>query len=196
MQRSELLATADRVVRAAYDHTVSNGGGLTGEQLAKALGLTHPQAKQAINYAAQQGWLEVTSTWGESVPTWVELSREGMRYVDALFGDRTDRSTAPPQVVYNVSGNNARINVQSHDASVNVVTVAEAALFEQIDQAIARQVPAGEEQSALRAAAKALQAAPDKSSRMKRYADFVQLAANHAAVLQPFFPALTQLLTG
>src|SRR5207244_2682771 len=49
-------------------------------------------------------------------------------------------SVHPPQVVYNLSGPNARVNIQSTDSSTNVVNVESADLFDKLRNTIQESV--------------------------------------------------------
>ena len=65
-------------------------------------------------------------------------------YLGALTVQRVNAAEAPsrhrpaagPQVVYNLIGPNARVNIQSSDSSTNVVSVESAVLFDNLREAI------------------------------------------------------------
>ncbi len=105
--------------------------------------------------------------------------------------------TAPPpstQIVYNLIGPNARVNIQSADSSTNVVNVEASALFEALRRAIAESIQDEALQKGLRERVDAMQAVAGTRSFIDRYKDFIGLAADHVTVFAPFLPALTQLL--
>ena len=104
------------------------------------------------------------------------------------------RPTAGPQVVYNLIGSNARVNIQSSDSSTNVVSVESAVLFDDLrgaiqesslDSAVARQLIQN---------VSAMQSAVGTETFSERYKKFIALAADHMTLVAPFLPALTQLL--
>jgi hypothetical protein len=97
---------------------------------------------------------------------------------------------------YNLTGANARFNINSVDSSTNVVSQAPAELFDAIRSAIQTMLPAGQRQQDLLAATAGLEQEAGKPTFGQRYAQFMALAANHMEVLAPFIPALTQMLPG
>ena len=104
------------------------------------------------------------------------------------------RPAEGPQVVYNLIGSNARVNIQSSDSSTNVVNVESAVLFDNLRGAI-------EESSADSAVARqliqnvsAMQSAVGTETFGERYKEFIAAAADHMSLVAPFLPALTQLL--
>jgi len=99
-------------------------------------------------------------------------------------------------VIYNLTGPNARFNINSVDSSTNVVNQAPPEFFEALRLAIQSRIAAGQEQEALLAATTDLEQENGKPSFAQRYAQFMALAANHMEVLTPFIPALTQMLSG
>lgn len=100
---------------------------------------------------------------------------------------------SPSSVVYNVSGPNARINIQSHDASTNVVDVTPERLFEQLRQVVTEGVDDSTQRKEIIVAVDELEAA-ETDSKLEAYQRLVASAADHMALLGPFIPGLTQLL--
>ena len=96
--------------------------------------------------------------------------------------------------IYNVQGDNARVNVNSTDHSVNVVTKSKEEFFTTLHQRIESGVPDGEERQKILSALTALQGSHGKPSFAKHYTDFIAAAANHVVLLTPFIPALTEML--
>jgi hypothetical protein len=92
-----------------------------------------------------------------------------------------------------VSGNNSRVNVGSTDNSTNVVTNNK--LFSDVRHTIASGVSDEASRIALNGALAELEHAQSKDTFAKAYQNFIALAADHIAVLTPFLPAITQLLT-
>jgi hypothetical protein len=93
-----------------------------------------------------------------------------------------------------VQGENARVNVNSNDHSVNVVTKAKDEFFTALQQKIESAVPGGEERQKILTALTSLQESHGKPAFAQRYTDFIAAAANHVALLSPFIPALTEML--
>lgn len=92
-----------------------------------------------------------------------------------------------------VAGANSRVNINSSDSSLNVVS--ENRLFQDMRTAIAAQVEDSEQKAILLSKVAALEAAgSDKSSFLRGYQDLMANAANHMTVLAPFLPMLAQML--
>jgi hypothetical protein len=98
-------------------------------------------------------------------------------------------------VIYNLTGPNARFNINSIDSSTNVVSQAPPELFETLRLAIQSGIPAGRAQQELLTTTADLEKEIGKPGFAQRYARFMALAANHMEVLAPFIPALTQMLS-
>lgn len=107
-----------------------------------------------------------------------------------LMAKKSEGSTT----IYNVQGENARVNVNSIDHSVNVVTKSKDEFFATLQQRIESGVPEGGEKQTILNALTALQESHGKPSFPQRYTDFIAVAANHVALLAPFIPALTEML--
>jgi DNA-binding MarR family transcriptional regulator len=179
MERAELVKAADRLVMAVYE-AEQRDGETTGKGITQSLGLSEADAKQTIKHAEAQGWVKGSRVFGEVLPIDLSLTPEGTRYVDTLFGDRPGRQPGGA-IYYNVTGNNARINIGSQDNSNNVVNVGSRdELFDKLEQAIREGV----------AGARELRAAPDSS----RLAALLQAGANVATIINPFLPALALLV--
>jgi hypothetical protein len=107
-----------------------------------------------------------------------------------LMSKKSEGSTT----IYNVQGENARVNVNSNDHSVNVVTKSKEEFFATLQQRIEAGVPEGEERTKILTALTALEESHDKPAFAQRYTDFIATAANHVALLTPFIPALSEML--
>lgn len=81
----------------------------------------------------------------------------------------------------------------SIDHPVNIVNVGRDQLFTDLRNAISESVPDPTREKLLDAL-ESLASVESKRTFSSRYAEFVQLAANHLTVIGPFVPALTQLL--
>ena len=99
-----------------------------------------------------------------------------------------------PQVVYNLIGSNARVNIQSSDSSTNVVSVESAVLFDNLREAIRRSSLDSTVVQELIQNVDAMQSATGTKTFGERYKEFVVAAADHMTLVAPFLPALTQQL--
>jgi len=99
----------------------------------------------------------------------------------------------PVTHIYNLTGNQARVNVQSTDSSVNISSVTNEELFAGIAEEIQRHVPNEPQRNQMLAKLEALRRA-DATSMGERYREFISTAADHMTLLTPFLPALAALL--
>ena len=104
------------------------------------------------------------------------------------------RPAAEPQVVYNLTGPNARVNIQSSDSSTNVVSVESAVLFDNLREAIQKSSLDSTSMRQLIRNVDAMQSAVGTKTFGKRYKEFIAAAADHMTLVAPFLPALTQML--
>lgn len=98
------------------------------------------------------------------------------------------------QVIYNITGENARVNLHSVDASVNISNTGDAAVFRDLRGLISENVRAEEERDALLAKVEEMEAAHKAGHLLPKYQEFIAAAADHMTLLAPLLPALTQLL--
>ncbi|MGA9526894.1 MAG: hypothetical protein WBS24_02130 [Terriglobales bacterium] len=96
--------------------------------------------------------------------------------------------------VYHVEGDNSRVNVNSADSSVNVVTKTTDQIFENLRQQVESGLQEGNERTVILEKLTALEQSQGSPSFTHRYTDFIAAAANHMALLTPFIPALTEML--
>lgn len=100
----------------------------------------------------------------------------------------------PQAVTYNVTGSNARVNVHSHDHSINAVTLGSSApIFMETRKAL-EGVSDEKDRAKLQASLDELAAAHHTPDYATRFAGFVQLAANYMTIIGPFLPALAEHL--
>jgi len=107
---------------------------------------------------------------------------------------RIDPLAQPGQIVYNLIGPNARVNIQSVDTSTNLVEVEPTELFDRIREAIGKSVQDGEMLKNLQEKVTELEKTQGTTGFMARYQEFMALAANNMTILAPFIPALSQML--
>jgi hypothetical protein len=117
-------------------------------------------------------------------------------YQSKVRKSTANRPTVPQtQVVYNLSGPNARVNIRSTDSSTNVVNVESAALFDKLRNKMQEAIKDADALKRLSEQVDAMQAAAGTESFLGTYQKFISVAADHLTLLTPFLPALTQLLS-
>jgi len=99
----------------------------------------------------------------------------------------------PPSTSYVFSGDNASVNIDSHERSVNVIVSADN-VFVGLKHQIESHIREENERTMLLKKVEAMEQAHGAKSFAERYQDFVATAADHITLLAPFIPALTQLL--
>ena len=104
------------------------------------------------------------------------------------------RKAAVATNVYNVTGPNARVNINSTDASVNVVNVETTQLFGELRAAINREIAAGDKRDELLRGVDSMEKAQRTPGFLQRYQGFVAALADHITLFQAFLPALLQLI--
>jgi hypothetical protein len=125
----------------------------------------------------------------------IKVAVETARVQDAKERNAMAKEKESPQVLYNVSGPNARINIQSTDLSTNIVNVESAALFDKLRNVIQESVQDADAIKRLSEQVDAMQAAAGTKTFLGAYQQFVSVAADHLSLFLPFLPALTQLLS-
>jgi hypothetical protein len=125
----------------------------------------------------------------------IKVAVETARVEDAKGRNVMAKEEESPQLVYNVSGPNARINIQSTDLSTNIVNVESAALFDKLRNVIQESVLDSEAVKHLSEQVDAMQAAAGTHAFAQAYQKFISVAADHLTLFLPFLPALTQLLS-
>src|ERR1700730_4735570 len=98
------------------------------------------------------------------------------------------------QNVYNLTGASPRVNVNSVDSSVNVLTVDSETLFSDLAKVIREQVEGTELRDQLSATVQQMEQTCGTPEFTSRFQSFIALAANCMTIVLPFIPALTQLL--
>jgi hypothetical protein len=88
----------------------------------------------------------------------------------------------------NVSGPNSRVNISSHDQSVNIVH--EGAVFDDLKKALARGIADEMERDKLLRLAEELSAQTKRPGFGEAYQRFIAASANHMTIITPFIPLL------
>jgi hypothetical protein len=107
--------------------------------------------------------------------------------------------SAPPSISYNVSGANARVNINSVDSSMNVVSETSTELFRELLTAIRESKTDIESRARLEEAVRNLEANAGTSRFGAAYTSFMSVLADHIQVfgpiVAPYLPALARLIT-
>jgi hypothetical protein len=98
----------------------------------------------------------------------------------------------PHSIVYNVTGSNARVNIGSTDASVNIAQVEVSTLFERM-RASATEIPDSALQTSIIATIDRMENKAGGQEFGTAYQQFIATVADHLTVFGPFLPALAQL---
>jgi hypothetical protein len=101
----------------------------------------------------------------------------------------------PTTNVYNLTGPNARVNIQSDDSSINIFSVSNEELFSEIGRVIGENGQNSAQRAEMLAKLRDLRQA-NKATIGERYSQFIACAADHMTLLTPFLPALAALLVG
>jgi hypothetical protein len=96
--------------------------------------------------------------------------------------------------IFHLEGANSRVNMNSHDQSLNVVTTSGDQIFTSLRQKITSDVPAGDERDEILERLTQLEKTQNSPTFAQRYTEFISVAANHMALIAPFIPALTEML--
>lgn len=161
--------------------TIEDGMGLKNALLIDA-GNTVSDVDRGGVFSPEQLVVQVTNSCKvsrESVMTIVERQR------------LKPKEQGSVSIVYQVSGY-GRVNVNSTDNSVNVVTVSPDEIFTKLRHEITTHIPPGLQAELLQRVA-ALEAAQNSPSFAERYLDLISVAANHVTLLAPFLPALADM---
>jgi hypothetical protein len=110
---------------------------------------------------------------------------------------RGGQQPTPPSssIIYNVTGPNSRVNVQSADHSTNVVRAETPRVIEELRRVVTVEIADTNERTRLLSKITALESSYGHPSFLSKYQDFMTAAANHVTVLAPFFPVLSGLLS-
>lgn len=93
------------------------------------------------------------------------------------------------QKIYNVTGENSRININSTDNSMNVINKSSDELFEEIRDIVNKNIQNNEE---IIKTINEMEKNKDKDSFMDSYQKFISSMSNHMTLIAPFIPALSQ----
>ncbi|KMY50536.1 hypothetical protein [Peribacillus loiseleuriae] len=98
-------------------------------------------------------------------------------------------------VVYNVHGSNARINVHSVDNSTNIVNTTSQHLFDELRNVLQNNIADSTQRTVIIDAVNNLEESQNTPRFMDAYQRFISLAVDHMQLITPFIPVLTQMLS-
>ena len=99
---------------------------------------------------------------------------------------------APQNIIYNVNGANAKVNVNSTDQSTNYVTVNPSDIFNKLIALLQENV---QENTELIKLVDEMRSEQGKPGFLLKYQNFIATAVNHITLIAPFIPALTQMIS-
>ncbi len=160
------------------------------------------RTSQIAKAASTDAKLGADNLPGASGPHYAQLLEQHIPVTHASLKTEIDRrrlmrkKSDPTQMnVYHVYGHQPRWITNGTDNSVNIVNAKTEQIFANLREQIAEKIPAGDERSDILSRLTELEQAQSTPSFGKRYADFIAAAANHMALVAPFIPALTELLS-
>ncbi|PCJ50486.1 MAG: hypothetical protein COA74_01515 [Gammaproteobacteria bacterium] len=109
---------------------------------------------------------------------------------DSLSKEKPEPST----VIYNVSGQNSRVNINSQDYSNNQINNSPEELFALMKEIISKEITDKKDKNDLIALTNKMQSDCGTPNFIQSYKDFMATAANHMSILAPILPALAGLL--
>lgn len=118
--------------------------------------------------------------------------------IQAHFQVQVHRSNARPApaqtIIAHITGDNARVNVNSVDNSTNTAIKNSAEVFAQLTGAIGQGIQDAAERERVLTAVRAMEAEVGKPTFKQRYNAFLGICGQHMTVIGPFLPALTDIL--
>jgi len=96
------------------------------------------------------------------------------------------------QKIYNVTGENSRVNINSTDNSMNVIDKSSDELFEEIRNIVNENIKNNEK---IIKTINEMESNKNKESFMNSYQKFISSMSNHMSLIAPFIPALSQFFT-
>ncbi|SFH84804.1 hypothetical protein SAMN05192551_103255 [Tindallia magadiensis] len=106
---------------------------------------------------------------------------------ETAISSETQRSN---KKIYNINGENSRVNINSTDNSTNIVNVSSDNLFEELRNMIKENIDKNNE--ILDAIDEMEKNQNNKESFMVSYQKFISLISDHISLISPFIPALSQ----
>ena len=124
----------------------------------------------------------------------MKVRKLGTAAAAAAAAGTNSRSQEPTTHIYNLTGPNTRINIQSPDSSINVSSITKEEVFAGITSAVNERVDDESQRTEIIQKLNELKSAPNKVTFGERYRAFLASAADHMTILAPFLPPLLELL--
>lgn len=122
----------------------------------------------------------------------------GLGQIKSFWKLKVRRSDEPlalaSTIINNITGYNARVNINSEDNSSNFVYMNPESLFSDLTEALRNGIQAQGERDRLLQAVAEMQNARQAGTFTAAYKNFITLAAEHINIVGPFIPALSNLL--
>ncbi len=152
----------------------------------------HDSGKHGANADYELFSAEEKVLWELQLRLIIARQKAGLEAAEALM------PIVPTHIIYNVSGTNARVNINSQDSSVNVVTDVSAELFSRLVAAIQASGIENSERARLEDSVQEMRRSYGASGFAETYVHFMSILADHLAVfgpiVAPYLPALARLL--
>jgi hypothetical protein len=146
---------------------------------------------EAVTHKIDRGCTKAEDLW--------RTAKLLLRRLETVVGDEfaaTEEKSEPGRQVtniYNLHGPNARVNIRSHDSSVNISSLTDEEFFNQLRRTIESSV-VEPDRGLLISEVNALEIANNSPGFAQQYQSFIASAANHITLIAPFIPALTEML--
>jgi hypothetical protein len=165
----------------------------------RELGLTEAEARwmqnnRLISMPGQSSWGASTGPYEDKTRV-VGIPAEAL--IDLIDSDsETSQTPAVTQNVYNLSGPSSRVNIGSTDQSLNSISISETQLFSKLREAVEAQIPDPSTKARILEEIGKGEGMQKKSPMFNNwFTRFLALTADCITVVQPFIPALAQLLS-
>ena len=96
------------------------------------------------------------------------------------------------KVIYNLLGDNSRININSKDDSINIKNVSSDELFEKLIKVVKEEINENNEE--ILKTINEMKENKNRKSFVEGYAKFISSVSDHIEVVKPFLPALIEFL--
>jgi len=151
-----------------------------------------------VRNAAAQGISGMGRGGSMSMSRELQTSSVPMNEIKCQIAERQVKSRMTPKAssitnVYHLSGANSRINVNSTDQSLNVVTTTTEHIFVELRKQLEEHVRP-EEQAEVLSRLDELERAQATPTFAQKYTAFISATANYMTIVSPFIPALTEML--
>ncbi len=112
----------------------------------------------------------------------------------ATFGKASGKPQTERSIVNILTGQNARINIDSVDKSHNIAAGGDVNFFQNARDTVLSQVPIEDDRDKLVELLSVLESQSGQTSFKETYVEFIAVAANHATVLAPIMVGLASML--